>query len=66
MRWGAAAAVLLIVVVASLALNVYQYASPKSLTVTTTAATTTGLPSATCLNLLRMLLAPSQPIAGWE
>lgn len=36
MRWRAIAAVLLVVVVVSLALNVYQYSFPKSLTVTRT------------------------------
>lgn len=36
MRWSAAAAVLLAVVAVSLALNVYQYSFPKSLTVTRT------------------------------
>ena len=46
MRWSAAAAVLLIVVVASLALNVYQYSSPRS--VTTTTATMTVYPSSVC------------------
>lgn len=36
MRWNAIAAVLLVVTIASLALNAYQYASPRSVTVTTT------------------------------
>jgi len=35
MRWNAIASVLLVVAIASLALNVYQYASPRSVTVTT-------------------------------
>jgi len=41
MRWSTAAAVLLTVVVASLALNIYQYSSPRSVTVTTTSTKTT-------------------------
>lgn len=40
MRWRAAAATLLIVVVASLALNAVQYSSPRSITVTTTEVAT--------------------------
>lgn len=48
MRWSAIAAVLLVVAVASLALNAYQYSSPKSVTVitTVTTATTTCIESA--------------------
>ena len=42
MRWIAAAAVLLVVAVASLALNVYQYSSPRSVTVIRTTTFTTA------------------------
>jgi hypothetical protein len=44
MRWNAIAAVLLVATIASLGLNVYQYASPRSVTVTTT-----NLGTATCV-----------------
>jgi hypothetical protein len=40
MRWHAAAAALLTILVASLALNAYQYSSPRSVTVTTTEVAT--------------------------
>ena len=40
MRWSTAAAVLLVVVVASLALNAYQYSVPRSVTITKTVTTT--------------------------
>ena len=40
MRWRAAAAALLTMVVASLAVNVYQYSSPRSVTMTSTSLET--------------------------
>ena len=42
MRWRATAAALLTIVVASLALNAYQYSSPRSVTVTSTMAETSS------------------------
>ena len=41
MRWNAIVSVLLVVAIASLALNVYQYASPRSVTVTTSSTVLT-------------------------
>lgn len=46
MRWSVIAVVLLVVTIASLALNVYQYSSPKSVTVTAV-----NLGTATCVRV---------------
>jgi hypothetical protein len=50
MRWRAAAAALLFVVIASLALNAYQYSSPRSLTVTSTSFETRFLSTPSAFN----------------
>jgi hypothetical protein len=45
LRWRAAAAALLIILAASLALNAYQYSSPRSKTITTTEVATNAIGS---------------------
>lgn len=60
MRWVAAVAVLLVVVVASLALNVYQDSTPKSLTVTKTSTqATTETTTETTTEITTLLVTTS-------